>query len=86
MPNIIGFQTQKQLVTLNNIQVLIKCVLIDLRARNSGHRARNSSSPEYCKIKLFSGTILHGVSNKLEVYLGPVTHLCGSIFEKIVNG
>ena len=37
VPNIIDFQTQKQLVTLNNIQVLIKCVLIDLRARNSVH-------------------------------------------------
>ena len=34
MPDIICFQTQKQLATLNNIQVLLKSDLIDLRARN----------------------------------------------------
>ena len=33
-PNIIYFQTQNQLATLNNIQVLLKSVLNDLRARN----------------------------------------------------
>ena len=33
-PNIICFQTQKQLANLNNIQVLCKGVLIDLRAHN----------------------------------------------------
>ena len=67
MLNIIGFQTQKQLVTLNNIQVLIKCVLIDLRARNSVHaktslrarcvharrRARNLSRPAYVCFPMF---------------------------------
>ena len=37
LPNIICFQTQKQLATLNNIQVLLKGVLIDLRARNFRH-------------------------------------------------
>ena len=35
VPNIICFQTQKQLTTLNNIGVLVKDVLIDLRAHNS---------------------------------------------------
>ena len=34
VPNIICFQTQKQLATLNKIRVLLKSVLIDLRARN----------------------------------------------------
>ena len=35
--NIICFQSQKQLATLNNIRVLLKSVLIDLRARNFVH-------------------------------------------------
>ena len=34
VPNIICFQTQKQLATLNNIQVLLKSVLINLHAHN----------------------------------------------------
>ena len=34
LPNIISFQAQKQLTTLNSIGVLPKGVLIDLRARN----------------------------------------------------
>ena len=52
------FQTQKQLATLNNMQALLKSVLIDLRTRNFvhaktslrarclhiRHRARNLSS------------------------------------------
>ena len=60
VPNIIGFQTQEQLTTLNNIKVLIKSVLIDFCARNfvhgksslraccvhARHCARNLSSPE----------------------------------------
>ena len=37
VPNIICFQTQKQLATLNNIQVLIKSVLNDLCAHNFVH-------------------------------------------------
>ena len=37
VPNIICFQTQKQLVTLNSIGILFKRVLIDLRARNFVH-------------------------------------------------
>ena len=37
VPNIICFQTQKQLATLNNMPVLIKSVLIDLRVRNFVH-------------------------------------------------
>ena len=59
LSNIICFQTQKQLTTLNNIRVLLKSVLIDLRAHNfvhartslcalcvhARHRARNLSSP-----------------------------------------
>ena len=59
VPNIICFQTQKQLAKLNNIRVLRKSVLIDLRARNIVHaktylharcfharnRARNLSNP-----------------------------------------
>ena len=32
VPNIICIQTQKQLATLNNIRVLLKSVLTDLRA------------------------------------------------------
>ena len=35
--NIICFQTQKQLATLNNIQVLLKSVLINLCAHNFVH-------------------------------------------------
>ena len=59
VPNIICFQTQKQLATLNSIGVLLKGVLIDLCARNFVHvksslrahyvhnsnHARNLSSP-----------------------------------------
>ena len=59
VPNIICFQTQKQLATLNNVRVLLKGGLIDLHARNfahaktslrarcmyARHRARNLSSP-----------------------------------------
>ena len=57
VPNIICFQTQKQLATLNSIGVLLEGVLINLRARNFVHmktslrarcarnRARNLSSP-----------------------------------------
>ena len=59
LSNIICFQTQKQLTTLNNIRVLRKGVLTDLRARNfvhaktslrarcvhAYHRAYNLSSP-----------------------------------------
>ena len=37
LSNIICFQTQKQLTTLNNIRVLYKSVLIDLRARYFVH-------------------------------------------------
>ena len=49
---IICFQSQKQLATLNNIQVLLKSVLIDLRARcvHARHRARNLASPELLSI------------------------------------
>ena len=60
VPNIIYFQTQKKLTTLNNVGVLVKSVLVDLRARNfvhakvsllvlcmhARHRARNLSSPD----------------------------------------
>ena len=35
--NIICFQTQKQLTTLNNIRVLLKGILIDLHAHNFMH-------------------------------------------------
>ena len=59
LSNIICFQTQKQLTTLNNIRVLLKSVLIDLRAGNfvhaktslrarcvhARHHAHNLSSP-----------------------------------------
>ena len=59
VPNITCFQTQKQLASLNNIRVLLKSVLTDLRARNfaraksslhaccvhARHRACNLSSP-----------------------------------------
>ena len=59
VPNIICFQILKKLITLNNVGVLVKSVLIDLRARNfvhakislraccvhARHRARNLSSP-----------------------------------------
>ena len=37
VPNIICFQTQKQLATLNSIGVLLKRVLIDLCAYNFVH-------------------------------------------------
>ena len=57
--NIICFQTKKWLTTLNNVGVLVKSVLIDLRACNflhaktslralcvhARHRTRNLSSP-----------------------------------------
>ena len=59
VPNIICFEILKKLITLNNVGVLVKSVLIDLRARNfvhakislrascvhARHRARNLSSP-----------------------------------------
>ena len=59
MPNIVCFQTQKQLPTLNNIQVLLKSVLIDLRGGNFVHaktslRARLSLCVQFvepCKRK-----------------------------------
>ena len=65
MPNIICFQAQKQLAALSNIRVLLKSVLIDLRARDCVHtktswharcvhgrpRARNLLSPVYKKSK-----------------------------------
>ena len=44
VPNLICFQTQKQLAKLNNIQVLLKSGLIDLRARNFVH-AKTSLCP-----------------------------------------
>ena len=37
MPNIVCFQTQKQITILNNIGILLKSVLIDLRARTFVH-------------------------------------------------
>ena len=37
VPNIICFQTQKQLATLNTIVILLKGVLIDLSAPNFVH-------------------------------------------------
>ena len=60
VPNIICFQTQKQLASFNNIRVLPKSVLTDLRARkflrtktslrvrrmHARHRARILSSPD----------------------------------------
>ena len=76
VPNIICFQTQKQLTTLNNIRVLLKSVLIDLRARNfvhaktslrarcanACHRARNLLSPgEY---KIIEGNTKQNVPNR----------------------
>ena len=59
VPNIICFKTQKQLATLSNIGILLKGVLIDLRAHNfvhsktslrarcvhARHSARNLSNP-----------------------------------------
>ena len=58
--NIICFQTQKKLTTLNNVGVLVQSVLADLRAHNivlakislraccmhARHNARNLSSPD----------------------------------------
>ena len=60
VPNIICFQTQKQLASFINIRVLLKSVLTDLRARkflrtktslhlrrmHARHRARILSSPD----------------------------------------
>ena len=72
VPNIICFQTEKQLAALNNIGVLLNGVLIDLRTRNFMHaktylralnmharlRARNLSSPDCGLLKyLFEATI-----------------------------
>ena len=59
VPNIICFHTQKSLTNLNNVGVLVKSILIHLRARNfvhakttlrahcvhAHHRAHNLSSP-----------------------------------------
>ena len=50
MPNIICFQTQKQLVTLNNIRILLKDVLIDLRAYNFV-QAQTSLHPRYAHVR-----------------------------------
>ena len=52
VPNIIYFQTQKKLTTLNNVGVLVKSVLTDLRARNFVHakiplRARSSPCAQF---------------------------------------
>ena len=46
VPNIICFQTQKQLASLNNIRVLLKTVLTDLCARNFV-RAKTSLRARY---------------------------------------
>ena len=60
VPNIICFQTQKELTTLNNVGVLVKSALTDLRAHNfvhakislraryvhARHHACNLSSPD----------------------------------------
>ena len=68
VPNIICFQTQKQPATLNNIQVLYRSVLTDLRACHFvhmktslrarfvhiRHRAHNLSSPVYLSENGFS--------------------------------
>ena len=40
----------------------------------------------HCKIKLFSGTILHGVSNDPEAYLELSQTSTRELFAKIVNG
>ena len=66
MPGIIYIQTQKQLANLNNIPVLLKSALTDLRARNfmhtktslrahcmhAHHHARNLPSPASIKRQL----------------------------------
>ena len=72
VPNIISFQTEKQLAALNNIGVLLNGVLIDLRTRNfmhaktylralnvhARHRESNLSSRDCGLLKyLFEATI-----------------------------
>ena len=66
VPNIICFQTQTQITTLNNIRELLKSVLNDLRARNfmhaktslrarcshARHRAHNLSIPAMKKLAI----------------------------------
>ena len=51
-PNIICFQAQKQLDTSNNIQVLRKGVLIDLRACNLVHAETSlrASCPQFVQL------------------------------------
>ena len=44
VPNITCFQTQKQLAPLNKTGVLLKGVLIDLRASNFVHTKTSSSA------------------------------------------
>ena len=65
LPNIICFQTQKQYTILNNIRVLLKIVLIDLRPHKFVHaktslRARSSSCAQF-----FKPCILPSYTNKI---------------------
>ena len=73
VPNIICFQTQKQLAKLNNIWVLLKSVLIDLRASNFVHT----------KTSLHA----HGVHarNCVHNLSSPVFTLSKSYYQTIVN-
>ena len=76
-PNIICFQTQKQLATLNNIGVLLEGVLIELhackfvhmktslrvRCMHARHRACNLSSPVKEEKKKLSALSIININN-----------------------
>ena len=79
VPNIICFQTQRQLATLSSTGILLKGVLIDLRAHNFVHaktslrvrcvharnRARNLSSPANEMTRILTNTLMNIFKNSI---------------------
>ena len=56
-------------MSVNLAKLATKC--FSMQCFHFGKQKVNSLRHKYCKIKLFSGAILHGVSNEPEGYLEP---------------
>ena len=85
VPNIICFQTQKQLTTLNSIGVLLKRVLIDLCAYNFVHA--KTSSHAHCMhtcnhMQNLSSAVMYQVAQKklYGINIKVVTNTTGSYY------
>ena len=68
LPNVICFQKQKQLATLNNIRVLIKSILTELRGGNLVHAKTSLRAPSSLCMQFLEPCLMFLILEYLPVF------------------